>query len=358
MSDEAILASVIVVGYNSRSDLQDCLSSVCSQTLDSYEIIFVDNDSDDESVEFVQNQFPSVRVIANNTNRWYAGGNNDGLQEARGEYLVILNPDVKVKEDWLEKLIETLRNDKDIGLTTSRIVHFDDRDKLNTCGNLTHLTGLGFCRGLDKPFDYYDEAHRVGAVSGCSFAMRREIYEKYGGLDESFEHYLEDIDISWRVRLAGYDIIYVPESVVYHKYNFSLPPWKFYNMERNRYMIILKHLQIRTLFKILPALIVTELVIWVYAFLSGTGAVASKLRSWKWLFRNLPLIIRKRRRIQAIRERSDRELLVETDFTIPLDQFELSPSYSKIAERALSIVYRPWHWIVTHDKFLSYDKTV
>lgn len=348
MPQEDVLASVIIVGYNSRSDLPECLSSVCSQTLNNYEVIFVDNNSDDGSVQFVREEFPSVRVVANTQNRWYAGGNNDGFESARGEYLVVLNPDVAVEDDWLERLIIPLKNDSDLALTTSRIVHYHDPGTLNTCGNMAHFTGLGFCRALGEPADSQPTPKKLGAVSGCSFAMRRDLYEKYGGFDELFEHYLEDVDISWRMRIAGYDILYVPDSVVYHKYDFSLAPWKLFNMERNRYLILLKHLRVRTLLAILPGILLTELLIWGYTLLTGRQAVKSKARSWWWLLTHIPAIKEERNQIQQIRRRPDNEILNNTHLSLPLDQLGMPAPVSKFGNRILEQAYRPWYWLGTH----------
>lgn len=345
MSSGGVRASVIIVNYEGKADLEDCLPSVCDQRIDDYEIIFVDNGSSDGSVEYVRSEFPEVRILANEENRWYAGGNNDGLAMARGDYLVVLNPDVEVDEAWLEQLLAPFDDDEvdeSVGLTTSRIVKFGDRETLNTCGNHAHYTGLGFCRGLDEPVESYSEPERVPAVSGSSFAMRRDVYEAIGGFDETFEMYYEDLDLSWRARLAGYDILYVPESVVYHKYELAIPDWKLFNMERNRYLILLKHLRGSTLLRLLPGLLLTEVLVWLYATISGGAALRMKAASWWWLLLNRASVLESRRKIQALRERPDSELVAAMNVGLPLDQFGVTEVPRRLVSPVVRALYWPW----------------
>lgn len=338
-----IRASIIIVNYDGQEDLEECLPSVCNQSIDDYEVIVVDNDSDDGSVSFVREHFPEVRVVANEENRWYPGGNNDGMERARGEYIVILNPDVEVERDWLEQLLAPFEDNPQVGATTSRIVKFDDRSKLNTCGNFAHYTGLGFCRGLNESVESQTRRERVPAVSGSAFAIRREVYEEIGGFDELFQMYYEDLDFSWRIRLAGYDILHVPESVVYHKYDLSIPDWKLCNMERNRYLILLKHLRQRTLLRLLPGLLITELLVWLYAALQGPETLRKKAASWLWLWRNRGTVREKRQAVQKVRDRSDRELLADMNVTIPVKQFGISGLPRRALASLVTLGYWPWH---------------
>lgn len=347
MDTRSVKASIIVVNYNSRNDLEACLPSVCSQSIDDYEVIVIDNDSTDDSISYVREEFPDVRLIPNAENRWYAGGNNVGLEAARGEYLVILNPDVEVDHEWLEHLLEPFDRDATVGLTTSRVVRFDDRSRLNTCGNRAHYTGLGFCRGLNEPVDTYSDKERVPAVSGCAFAIRRDMYEQIGGFDETFEMYLEEMDLSWRARLAGYDIVHVPSSIVYHKYELSVSPQKLFRLERNRYLVLCKHLTVRTLLVLLPSLLLTEVLVWMYAARYGWRGLARKGHAWQWLWANRRAIVAKRQRVQALRERSDRELLAAMDVALPLDQLGVPRRLQGMLDPLVRLAYRPWHRLAT-----------
>lgn len=331
-------ASVIVVNKDGRDDLQVCLTSLQRQTVDEYEIILVDNDSSDGSVRFVKEQFPDVNIIENDTNRWYAGGNNDGVDAASGEYIAVLNPDVEVEESWLSELLLPLENGE-AEFTTSKIVFYDDRDILNASGNVAHYTGIGYCRGKGRHVSEYDCEESVSAISGCAFAVHQETLADIGQLDEKFEFYYEDLDLSWRAHITGKKILYVPDSVVYHKYSESMPPWRFYNMERNRHTILLKHFRITTLIQLLPAILLTELLMWTFTFTKGISYVTAKLRAYTYLFRHSEEIIQSRHKIQTIRKKSDAELLSAMSTKIPVDQFVPYSSLSKICKPVLRIAY-------------------
>ncbi|MFC4550038.1 MULTISPECIES: glycosyltransferase family 2 protein [Halorussus] len=312
--------SVVVVNKDGKDDLQDCLPSLLAQTAEDYEVIVVDNNSDDGSVEYVTEEHPEVRLVVNDANEWYAGGNNIGFAAAKGEFIAVLNPDVVVEEDWLECLVAPL-TDGQAEITTSKVLYYEDPKKVNTCGNLAHYTGLGFCRGLDCQSSAYTEEEVVPSVSGCAFVITRELLDEIGGFDEDFEFYYEDLDLAWRARLAGRDVLFVPSSVVYHKYDRPLPPWRFYNMERNRYLILLKHLQVRTLILLLPSLLLTELLLWGVAALKGFSHVLAKLRAQYWVMNNLGAIQRKRAAVQRLRKRDDAELIGDATPLIPLARF-------------------------------------
>jgi len=213
-------ATVIIVNTNELHHLRRCLPSVLNQRYREYEVLVVDNASTDGSVEYVEREFPQVKVIRNSANLGYVGANNVGFEHATGEYLVVLNPDTEVEVDWLRELVLTLKNNPSAGLATSKILIMDDPQRINTCGNEITFAGITVCRGLGRPADTYDRLEAVSAVSGAAFAIKRSVLEHIGHFDESFFIYYEDTDLSLRAALAGYDCIYVPTSVVYHKYAF------------------------------------------------------------------------------------------------------------------------------------------
>lgn len=349
MDSPHVTVSVIIVSHNSRDDLAECLPSVLDQTVpgEEYEVIVIDNASTDGTVEFVRESFPSVNLIRKDENRWYAGGNNDGFESAKGEYLVVLNPDVVVDQSWLQTLIRPFERRENIGMTTSKIIMHDDRNKLNTCGNYAHFTGLGFSRGKHESADFYDSTEEVPAISGCSFAIPRKVYEEINGFDEMFEFYYEDLDLSWRSQLAGYDILYNPNSVVYHKYHRNLPPWRFFNMERNRVLLLLKHLRRRTLLTLLPALLLTELAMVGYAALLGLPHLREKIRSWLWIVRHKEEVKHNRKQVQALRRRSDAELLRRLNTAIPFEQFGVPKAFAGGLNSLLSLIFSPVYWLIT-----------
>lgn len=311
---------MIVVATNERHHLVDLLPSLARQNYNPFEVLVVDNGSSDGGPELVEAQFPSFEVVRNGANLGYLKANNRGFKTARGDVLVVLNPDTEVEPDWLAELAAALDRHPDAGLATSRILMFDDRTLVNTCGNEIHLTGLTFCRGLGRPRSEYEEELPVGAVSGCSFAIRRSVLDQIGGFEEELNPYLEDTDLSWRARLAGNRIVYAPRSIVYHKYALRMRPQKFAYLEENRLVVLVKSVRWRTLVLLAPALLIAELMTWTYAVAKGRAYALAKLRSYGRLVRGWPRLLERRRQVQHLRRVPDRELMGQLTWRLPLDQ--------------------------------------
>ena len=301
-------ASIIVVNFNGRQHLERCLRSVLPTISSGDEILVVDNGSTDGSADWVQREFPSVRVVPSPINGGFGYGCNLGARHAQGGYLVFLNPDTAVEKGWLEPLLAAL-DDRQVALATSLILLMDDPERVNTAGNNVHFTGLALCRGAGAPLRALTEPADVAAVSGAAFAVRRSVWEMLGGLDESFFVYVEDTDLSWRARLAGYVCRWVSESVVYHRYALRFGEGKIFYQERNRYQMLLKTLRWPTLLSLLPALLLTEGVTWGYVLLYQPRRWAEKLRAYLWVIRHWRELMTRRRAVQAIRRIRDRDLL-------------------------------------------------
>lgn len=289
------VVSIIVVGYNSRRHLERCFSALRrTQYPGNIEQIFVDNQSCDDSVAFMQQHYPEVVVVPAGQNLGYAGGNNLGAARASGSMLVFLNPDTEVDPNWLIRLIQPVLEQPEIGLTTSKVLMMSDRSTINTCGNEVSFAGITWCRGAGCRSDEFVVDSDVSAVSGCAFAIRRQLFEELGGFDERFFMYLEDTDLSWRARVAGYRCRYVADSIVYHDYHLDLTPWKIGLIEQNRYRMLGKHLSLRGIVGLAPALISAEVLTWGYALLRGPRSVLAKARATAWAFTQLGPVIRTR----------------------------------------------------------------
>lgn len=287
--------SVIVVGYNSRSYLDACFAALVRQRYaGEVEVLFVDNASRDGSADYVAGAFPGVRVVETGANLGYAGGNNFGAARARGSVLVFLNPDTEVAPGWLAALVRPLVADPTIGLTTSKVLMMHQRATINTCGNDVSLAGIAWCRGLGQPASAYAEDADVPAVSGSAFATLADLFRRLGGFDERFFMYLEDTDLSWRARVAGYRCRYVADSVVYHDYRLGFSPWKLGLIERNRYRMLGKHLSLRGIVALSPALAAAEVVTWGYAALRGPKCLLAKAHATAWALTQLGPVVRTR----------------------------------------------------------------
>jgi len=335
-------ASIIIVSYNSQPYLATCLKTVLATVGEAGEVILLDNASVDGSADFVAARFPQVKLIRSDTNLGFAAANNRAVAQAQGRYVVALNPDTLVTPGWLEALLAPFEREgqAQVGLTTPRILMLQEPHKINTCGNQMHFTGLTFCRGLNQPANSPElaVAGEVSAVSGACFALPRSLWTKLGGFDETFFLYLEDTDLSLRARLAGYTCLYVPEAVVYHDYTNRFPASKMFYLERNRWLLLLKNYQLKTLGRILPALLLTELVTWGYTFKQGWPGLKSRLQAYGWLLTHLKMILQKRRQTQQLRQVSDHELLRMMDWRLNLCQLA-GPTLAQAADYTLNPLY-------------------
>lgn len=318
--------SVIIVNYNGLAHLEACLTSVFAQAYPNFQVIVVDNGSTDGSAEFVEHHFPEVKVVRTGVNLGFGCASNLGAQAdiafpTRGEYLAFLNPDTVVEPNWLEPLVQALEHNvsesptaseapmDEIGLATAKILLHSQPDRINTCGNEVHFVGFPACRGWMLPSHKLMSTEDVFSVSGAAFVIRRVVFDKIGGFDGRFFLYLEDNDLSWRARLAGYRSICVPDSLVYHKYEPNFDQDKFFYLERNRYVMLCKNLYWRTLWLLLPALILAEVIAWGYAMLQGKAHMRAKLRAYQSLWTLREEVMERRRTVQAYRQVSDRDIL-------------------------------------------------
>ncbi len=320
VDDQRPDASIIIVNYDAGDKLLHCLSEVVRVARSSCEIFVVDNASTDGAADLIELGFPEVTVIRSRTNLGFGAGCNLGASRARSQYLVFLNPDTIVEDGWLEALIKPLNTDVTAGLVTAKIVLASNPNTINTCGNTVHITGVALCRGLGLQRDALKDPGEVAAVSGAAFAIRRTLFELLGGFDEEMFLYVEDTDLSWRARLAGWRCLYSPESVVRHHYKLKLTPLKVFYQERNRYLMLVKSLRWPTLVILLPGQMLAELMTWGFVLLKDRAHIGNKLRAYRWLAANWRYVLNKRRATQALRRTPDRSLLLNTEFRLDFDQ--------------------------------------
>lgn len=217
--------SIIVTNYNGKMVLKDCLASLrkINYPKSRYEVIFVDNNSSDGSVEYVKRNFPWVKVIALKENLWFTGANNFGLKKAKGEYIVFLNNDTYVEKNWLIELVKVAQSNEKIGICGSKIVYFSNPRILQYAGAYLDMLGSPFTIGLQQKDTGRDkEPKEVFYAPGTSFLIKRSVLKKLKYcFDPSFRAYFEEMDLCWRVKLLGYKVMYVPTSKVLHKMGFT-----------------------------------------------------------------------------------------------------------------------------------------
>jgi len=240
--------SVIIVSWNALHHLKRFLPSVYATNYSNFEIILADNASSDESVKFVMENFPKVRITSFDKNYGYCGGNNRAVLSANGEILLFLNNDVEVDSNWLHAIGEEFLIKK-VAAVQPKLLSLDNPDYFEyagAAGGLIDALGYPFCRGrvfdhLEKDFGQYDKNAPIFWASGAALAIRKDIFTYLGGFDETFEFHMEEIDLCWRVWRSGYEVRYVSGSSVQHLGGGSLnaisPRKTFYNFRNNWWML-------------------------------------------------------------------------------------------------------------------------
>ena len=261
------LVSVIILNYNAGKLLSECIESVLETDYENFEVIIVDNASKDNSVNICKEKFNSVKIIENEKNLGYCEGNNVGIRKAKGEYVVILNPDTIVEKNWLTELVNGYNTFGD-GIYQPRFLTTDNHKILQGTGNMIQLFGFGFARNKgDVDEGQYDKPEQIGYASGTCLFTSKKILDRLGMFDSFLFAYHDDLDLCWRAALEKIKSYYIPSSIVYHPpegYTFKWNSFKFYLLERNRQYCLLTHYTRKTYFKMLPALIMVDIGVSFY----------------------------------------------------------------------------------------------
>jgi GT2 family glycosyltransferase len=213
--------SIIIPNWNGAAHLPTCLNSLRAQTLPDFEVIVADNASTDDSLELLARDYPEVRVIRLERNLGFTGACNAGLRAGRGEFLILLNNDTEAALDWLAEVRAAFERHPQAGGVASKMLLYDRRNILHTAGDIFKTDGTPGNRGVwEEDCGQFTEGP-VFSANGGSAAYRRTMLDQIGLLDEDFFFSCEDVDLAWRAQLAGWQIIYAPRAVVYHKLSAS-----------------------------------------------------------------------------------------------------------------------------------------
>lgn len=330
------LISVIIVHYNGRECLEDSLGSLKKQTYTNFEIIIVDNGSMDDSVPFVRKTYPEVEVIYSKKNNFCAG-NNIGIEKALGKYVLILNNDTELHSNCLEHLAMAVESsDHTVGMWATKILNYYDRTLIDSTGLVIYPDGISRGRGrLEKDSGQFDLTEEVCFPSGCAGLYNKDILKSLGSFDEDFEFYLEDSDVGFRFRLAGWKCIYIPEAKIYHKYSFSMgkySPRKVFLIERNRIWLLIKNYPI-SLLVLTPFYTLKRYSFQFYGMITGKGATSRftqqysplklfilVLKSWTSVLSRIILMFKKRARSKS------KMRISSSEFKSLFNKFALSTS--------------------------------
>lgn len=268
--------NIIIVTFNHRQYIEKFLSSLNKFTSNT---IIVDNYSTDGTTDFIEKNYPEIVLIKNSNNKGYGASMNQGAKHSKKKYLIFMNPDIIVKNNFITDLITPLKENEKL-ITIPKVLLYDG-SKINTCGNIIHFTGLAFTQGLGEDVDKHDKQKYVDGLSGVCFAIRKELFQELGGFDESIFLYMEDTELSWNINSRNLKILYVPSSIIHHDYELDVPSNKIYHLEMGRYTILKEYYTWKEYFLFAPSLIMTEIFTWGYSVLKGFNGVKYKIKAIK-----------------------------------------------------------------------------
>ncbi len=243
------VAKIVILNWNGVEHLRRFLPSVVAAAPEGVGVIVADNGSTDDSVAVLAAEFPSVSVLCMDANYGFAGGYNRALEGIEADYYLLLNSDIETPAGWLEPILDCLERNPDVAVAAPKLISYADRTEFEyagASGGFIDYLGYPFCRGrilrrVEKDRGQYDDQRDVFWVSGAAFCCRADVFRALGGFDGDFFAHMEEIDLCWRMQLAGYRVRIVPQSTVYHLGGGTLqtdsPTKVFYNHRNNLAML-------------------------------------------------------------------------------------------------------------------------
>jgi GT2 family glycosyltransferase len=274
--------AIVILNWNGHKHLDQFLPSVLATTYFSVEIVVADNASTDDSIEFLNQQYPQIRIIHLDINHGFSKGYNQALRQVKADYYILLNSDVQVTAGWVEPVIDLMEKDKTIGACQPKILSQSDPERFEyagAAGGWLDFLGYPLARGrifdvCEKDLGQYDDPQPIFWASGAAMFVRAELYHSLGGLDEYFFAHQEEIDFCWRLQAAGHRIFVCPASVVYHLGGGTLPKGnerKVFLNFRNNLIMVAKNLPLYQAIWTIPFRIVLDIISAWKSLFSGQG---------------------------------------------------------------------------------------
>ena len=309
------LISIILVNWNGRKWLPDCLESIFLQTYSNFEVILVDNASEDDSVEFVRTNYPGAIILKNNENAGFAGGNNRGYEAAKGEYLFLLNTDTRLESDSLEKTLKAFDLYPNAGTVQPKLVMMNNPEILDACGSYWTDTTILHHYGMHKKSNHkaYNSPIFVFSNKGAAMLIRKQVIDSIGLFDDDYWCYYEETDLCHRIWISGYECLYYPDAVIHHAVGSTakLFPNAFINYHsfKNKLNSFLKNFELKTLIRVLPVHFIAVIMLCiVWLFKGKIEHSTAMMKSVMWNLTRLPDTFKKRRKIQLRRRMLDTEI--------------------------------------------------
>lgn len=310
--------SIVIVNYSQKEITLNCLESLNKITYPNFEVIVVDNNSQDDSVKAIVNKYKSkIKLIRNQENLGFVGGNNIGIKSAVGDYILLLNNDTIVTPGFLQPLVEDFQTMKNLGMVQSKMFVMDHKELLDNVVTYQTSTGFLFHKGyLDRDKPEYRKFMFSFSVKGACVLIDKKVLTN-GLFDERYFAYFEETDLCWRLWLMGFTVGFEPRSIIYHKMGVTSSKINKniiqYHSFKNRLRTILKNASLSTLIWMLPPHVFLCLtLIGYFAFIREGGVSKSIIKALWWNLVNSPDTLIKRKVVQKMRKVSDEEIFKVT----------------------------------------------
>jgi len=314
------VVTVVIVNWNGKSLLKECLECLEHQTYRDFSIVVVDNGSLDGSVSWLKQQYPSVQVMALDKNYGFCLANNIALQKIDSEYVALLNNDAMAQKDWLGRLMAAMAENPAAGFATSKFLYYDQPETIDRAGDGYTRAGVATLRGRGENASRYDRTEWIFGACGGASIYRTRMLKEIGYFDPDFFLIHEDVDLSFRAQLRGYRCLYVHDAVVMHRASSTIrhdSPVSVYYGHRNLEWVYLKNMPAGLIKKTLIPHIIYVLV--AFGFFLIRGQIRPFLRAKRDALKGWRRIIRQRQFIQNKKVVSDRYLwkLFEKELFLP-----------------------------------------
>ena len=257
------LVSVVIVSYNGRALLRECLDSVRRQTYGWREVVVVDNGSRDGSVDWLRREFPSARIVALPENRGFAAGCNVGIAAANGSFVATLNNDVRLDPTWLDEMLAVVQQRPDVGMIAGKMLFSRAPTRVDSAGICVDRAGVAWHRHGGSWHDLVEAEHEVFGPCAGAALYRRALFDDVGGFDEDFFCYLEDVDLAWRAQSAGWRCVYSPRARAFHDHSATAgedSAFKRFHLGRNKVWLIAKNYPAPQLWFYLPLILLYDML--------------------------------------------------------------------------------------------------
>jgi len=314
MNKSPLHIAIVILNWNGKSLLQQFLPSVIKTNYPNYTIVVADNGSTDDSIEFIENEYPNIDLIKLDKNHGFAGGYNQALKQVKADIFVLLNSDVEVTPNWLNPIAKAFEQDPKLGAAQPKIRWQRNKamfEYAGGSGGFMDRFGYTFCRGrifneLEKDDCQYNDEQEIFWATGCALFIRADLYHNLGGLDADFFAHMEEIDLCWRLKNCGYSIKVIPNSMVYHVGAATLQksnPRKTFLNFRNNLAMLFKNLPTSKLFHIILIRLILDGVAGLKFLLSGDiKSVWAIIKAHFAFYAWLPNLSKKRKKIKKINQ--------------------------------------------------------